>query len=111
MPPVPAKNPALVQNGVGKGWGKGKYGLIFALKGLENSGILEGVKIGSANTICLETKRCCMGRMYNIGSCMVIWQVLPHNSRQIVHNLHPGLWRYHLSGRTIYLSPNDHYIS
>ena len=42
MPPVPAKTLTLVQNGVGKGWGKGGYGLIFAIKGLENGGILWG---------------------------------------------------------------------
>ena len=42
MRPVPAKTPAVVQNGVGKWWGKGGYGLIFAIKGLENGGILRG---------------------------------------------------------------------
>jgi len=40
MPPVPAKTPALDQNGVGKGWGMDGYGLIFAIKGLENGVIV-----------------------------------------------------------------------
>ena len=40
MPPVPTKTPALVQNGVVKEWGKMGYGLIFAIKGLENGVIV-----------------------------------------------------------------------
>ena len=41
MRPVPAKNQGAVQNGVGKGWVKGGYGLIFAIKGLENGGYIQ----------------------------------------------------------------------